>query len=159
MIKITVIAMGKLKEKYFIAAAEEYLKRLSRYADIKVFDPEPERLAENATAAEIDTALKKEAEKINRHIPKGALKIALCIEGTQKSSEEFSRLLCENVNAGRPLCFIIGSSHGLDSGLKAAADLKLSVSKMTFPHKLFRVMLLEQIYRAFKISEGGNYHK
>ncbi len=159
MIKITVISLGKLKEKYFISAADEYLKRLSRYAKTETVEIEPERLPENPSAAQIETALLKEGENIKKRIPKDCFCCALCVEGKELSSEELAKTVDTCVCSGKNLCFIIGSSYGLHKTVKEASDLRLSLSKMTFPHKLFRVMLFEQIYRAFKISEGGNYHK
>lgn len=159
MIKITVISLGKLKEKYYLAAAEEYIKRLKRYCDLKIVEIMPVPLSENPSEAEIKTALNKEAEMIKKQIQKNCFSVALCIEGKALKSEDFSKLIKENENIGKPICFIVGSSFGLADSVKKAADLCLSVSEMTFPHKLFRVMLLEQIYRAFKIGEGSAYHK
>lgn len=159
MIKITLIAMGKLKEKYFLSACDEYAKRLSRYCDLKTVEIQPEALRENPSESEIDAALKKEAEKIEKAMPKSCLAVALCVEGISMTSEDFSALIGDCQNSGKEICFIIGSSHGLHGSIKARSDIKLSLSEMTFPHRLFRVMLLEQIYRGFKINEGGNYHK
>ncbi len=159
MMKITVISMGKLKEKYFVAAADEYLKRLQRYCDLKLIELNPQNLPENPSEREIEAALKKEAEQIKKNILPDCFKISLCVEGKHFSSEEFAELLGEKANSGKPICFIIGSSYGLFNEIKEISDLCLSVSKMTFPHKLFRIMLLEQIYRAFKINGGGTYHK
>lgn len=160
MIKLKIITLGKLKEKYLRDAQDEYLKRLSAYARTELIELEPVRLSENPSAGEIERALLAEAEMIKRKLPEGALITALCIEGKQLSSEELSAFNAERISRGTgTLVYIIGSSHGLHPDIKATADLKLSFSKMTFPHQLFRVMLLEQIYRAFKIEEGGSYHK
>lgn len=159
MIKINFIVMGKIKESYYQKACDEYLKRLSRYADISVTEIMPEALPDNPSDLLIEAALKKESEKILKKIPKNSRIYALCIEGKEISSEEFGEEIKSAEQEGRPLCFIIGSSYGLHPLVKTAADKKLSLSKMTFPHRLFRVMMLEQLYRAFKISEGGNYHK
>lgn len=159
MIKITVISLGKLKEGYLREACAEYQKRLSRYCDLKIAELAPVSLPENPSGSQIETALKREAAEILKKIPAGAFTAALCVEGDMLSSEGLARKAGELAAGGRGLCFIIGSSYGLAPEIKQRADLKLSLSKMTFPHQLFRVMLLEQIYRAFKINEGSAYHK
>ena len=157
--KITVIALSSLKEKYLKDASAEYVKRLGAFCDLKIIELAPVRLPEKPSPAEISSALEREAELINKKIPTGDFIVPLCIEGKQLSSEDFSIMMSEQMNMGRGVTFIIGSSCGLAESIKRRADLKLSFSKMTFPHQLFRVMLLEQIYRAFKISSGGAYHK
>lgn len=159
MMKITVIALASLKEKYLKDAAAEYIKRLRTYCDLKVIELDPIRLPEKASLAEISSALEREAELIAKKIPAGDFVVPLCIEGKQLSSEEFANVLDKEINIGRGITFIIGSSCGLADNIKRRGDLKLSFSKMTFPHQLFRVMLLEQLYRAFKIISGGAYHK
>ncbi len=159
MIKINIIALGKLKEKYLTAAADEYKKRLSGYCSLEINEIEPIKLPDKPSKAEVDKALKKEAELINAKIPAGSKVFAMCIEGKQFSSEDFAQKIDNEVNIGKSITFIIGSSHGLSDEIKRKADVKISVSEMTFPHQLFRVMLLEQIYRAFKINEGSAYHK
>ena len=159
MIKITVIALASLKEKYLKDAAAEYIKRLGAYCDLKIIELDPVRLPEKPSDAEINSALEREAELILKKIPAGDYVVPLCIEGKQLSSEEFSGVLEQEMNIGRGVTFIIGSACGLADMVKRRADLRLSFSKMTFPHQLFRVMLLEQIYRAFKICSGGAYHK
>lgn len=159
MMKITVIALASLKEKYLKEAADEYIKRLGAFCDLKIIELDPVRLPEKPSPAEISAALCREAELIAKKIPAGDFVVPLCIEGKQLSSEEFAEMLEEKMNIGRGVTFIIGSSCGLSDDIKRRADLKLSFSKMTFPHKLFRVMLLEQLYRAFKICSGGAYHK
>lgn len=159
MMKITVIALASLKEKYLKEAADEYIKRLGAFCNLKIIEIDPVRLPEKPSYAEISAALSREAELIAKKIPAGDFVVPLCIEGKQFSSEEFAEMLEEKVNIGRGVTFIIGSSCGLSDDIKRRADLKLSFSKMTFPHKLFRVMLLEQLYRAFKICSGGAYHK
>lgn len=157
--KITVIALASLKEKYLKEAADEYIKRLGAFCNLKIIELDPVRLPEKPSYAEISAALSREAELIAKKIPADDFVVPLCIEGKQFSSEEFAEMLEEKVNIGRGVTFIIGSSCGLSDDIKRRADLKLSFSKMTFPHKLFRVMLLEQLYRAFKICSGGAYHK
>ncbi|MBE6787245.1 MAG: 23S rRNA (pseudouridine(1915)-N(3))-methyltransferase RlmH [Ruminococcaceae bacterium] len=159
MIKITIIALGKLKEKYLENAVAEYQKRLSRYCKLDILELEPVRLPEKPSQAEIDSALLREAEMIFKKIPANSDVFTLCIEGKPLSSEKFAENVAFSKNNGKNLTFIIGSSYGLCEKVKAISKLKLSFSQMTFPHQLFRVMLLEQIYRAFKINEGSAYHK
>ena len=160
MIKLRIITLGKLKEKYLKDAEAEYLKRLSAYAKCELIELEPVKTGDNPSSAEIEKALKAEAELIFKKIPENSSVVAMCIEGKQCSSEELSTLMFSKINGGAScLTFIIGSSYGLHPDCKARADIKLSFSKMTFPHQLFRVMLLEQIYRGFKIEEGSKYHK
>lgn len=159
MIKITVISLGKLKEGYLREACAEYQKRLSRFCDLKIIELAAASLPEAPSEALIEAALKKEAAEIEKRIPTGAFTTALCVEGDMLSSEELAVKTAEAAVSGKSLCFIIGSSYGLAPEIKKRANFRLSLSKMTFPHQLFRVMLLEQIYRAFKINEGSTYHK
>ena len=159
MIKVNVIAMGKLKEKYLSEAVKEYSKRLSRYADFTVLELEPVKLSDKPSQAEITSALQKESELIFKKIPQSSFVCALCVEGKPLSSEDLALKVKELSGVGKNITFIIGSSYGLSENVKKSADLRLSISAMTFPHQLFRVMLLEQIYRAFKINEGSTYHK
>lgn len=159
MIKITLITLGKLKEKYLRDAVEEYAKRLSRYCKLDIIELSPVTLSDNPSQSEIDTALLKEAETIEKRIPDGSIVTALCVEGKSNTSEQLAEFVEKNTNEGKNMCFIIGSSFGLSDTVKQKSNLKLSLSAMTFPHQLFRVMLLEQIYRAFKINEGSTYHK
>ncbi len=159
MMKVDIIALGKLKEKYLRDASDEYAKRLSRYCDLKITELNPISLSDNPSENEIKNALLKEKEIILKVIPKDSYIIALCVEGKEISSEELAVLFKGKANEGKKICFIIGSSYGLSEEIKKSADMRLSVSPMTFPHQLFRIMLLEQTYRAFKINEGGTYHK
>ena len=159
MIKLTFITIGKLKEKYLRDAVDEYAKRLSRYCKLDIVELNPISLSEKPSHSEIEAALSKEAEMIEKRIPENSVVTALCIEGKGNTSEQFAEFVDKNINSGKNMCFIIGSSYGLSDIVKQKADLKLSLSKMTFPHQLFRVMMLEQVYRAFKINEGGTYHK
>ena len=159
MIKCKIIALGSLKEKYFKDAASEYEKRLSRFCDLEICEIEPVKLPENPSKGEIDAALKKEAEIIFKKTPANMTVFALCVEGKPLSSEEFAQKTGDLENNGRGITFVIGSSYGLHESIKNLSDFKLSLSKMTFPHQLFRIMLLEQIYRSFKINEGSTYHK
>ncbi len=159
MIKVDFITLGKLKEKYLRDAGSEYEKRLSRYCDLKITELNPVSLSDNPSITEIENALSKEADMILKQIPKDSFTVALCIEGKELSSEELALIFKEKSIEGRRMCFIIGSSYGLAEQVKKRADMRMSVSRMTFPHQLFRIMLLEQTYRAFKINEGGTYHK
>lgn len=160
MIRIKIIAIGRLKEKYLREASAEYEKRLSAFCRLEVTELEPERLPDDPKPARIAAALEAEAERIIKAIPRGAFTVPLCIEGRQLSSEELSETLDSAAVGGEScICFIIGGSYGMSDRVKRLADLKLSMSKMTFPHQLARIMLLEQLYRAFKISRGGAYHK
>ena len=152
--------MGKLRERFYIEAFEEYRKRLGAYCRLECLELAEQRLPEAPSAAEIAAALEKEGAEILKSIPSDAYVAALCVEGGEKSSEEFSALFRERELSGKPkLCFIIGGSCGLSETVKSRSALRLSMSKMTFPHHLARVMLAEQIYRAFKIGEGSRYHK
>lgn len=159
MIKITLITLGKLKEKYLREASAEYEKRLSRYCKLDIVELEPVRLSENPSKSEIDSALNREAEMIIKKIPNGTQVYSLCVEGKPISSEKFAEKNNSYINSGKGITFIIGSSYGLSEQIKKLSDMRLSLSEMTFPHQLFRIMLLEQIYRSFKINEGSTYHK
>ena len=160
MLNVKMICVGKLREKFFIEAFEEYRKRLGAYCRFECVEIAEQRLPDDPTPGQIAAALEKEGAEIVKAIPADAYVAALCVEGAQKSSEEFASLFLERANSGKPkLCFLIGGSCGLAESVKARAELKLSMSKMTFPHHLARVMLAEQIYRAFKIGEGSRYHK
>ena len=160
MFSITLICMGKCKEKFYIAAAEEYAKRMKGFCEFKLLELPEYRLPENPSPAEIQQGLAKEAEAIRKAIPKGAWFCTLTPEGRLLSSEELADTMKTVKNAGKSAaCFLIGSSFGMDPSLKAQADFKLSMSKMTFPHHLARVMVLEQLYRAESIQAGSKYHK
>ena len=160
MIKVTLITLGKLKEKYLSEAQKEYEKRLSRYCNLDIMELEPVKLSDNPSQSEIDNALAKETQMILSKIPKGSYVFSMCIEGKQLSSEELSQKLEDIALCGKStVTFIIGSSFGLSDEIKKMSDFKFSMSKMTFPHKLARIMLTEQVYRAFSISNNGKYHK
>lgn len=155
---INLIAVGKLKENYLRSACAEYIKRLSRYCTFELHELDECRLSDSPSEKEIISALKKEGEQIKR-FAKGFI-IPLCIEGKQLTSPELSSKISNAAVSGHStITFIIGSSFGLDDEIKAMGDLRLSMSPMTFPHQLARVMLLEQIYRSFQIAGGGKYHK
>lgn len=160
MQKIKLIAMGKLTEAYARTAADEFIKRISRFYSLTVCEIKPETVPAEPRGADIVKCLRAEAEKILAEIPPRSKVIALCIEGKSVASPEFAEMISSAASSGTPdICFIIGSSHGLADEVKKRANIKLSFSPMTFPHELFRVMLFEQIYRAGEISVGGKYHK
>ena len=160
MFDITLIVMGKLKEKFYLSAAEEYQKRLKGYCSFKIVELPEHRLPEDPSPAEIQTGLDKEAELIFQKIPTGAWLCIFTPEGKILSSEEFAGKLKEVKNMGKSsACFLIGSSFGISQKVKDKADFKLSMGKMTFPHHLARIMVLEQIYRAEAIQAGSKYHK
>lgn len=160
MLNITIIAVGKLKEQYLRDASAEYQKRLSTLCKLNIVEITPEKLSDNPSAKEIENALNSEAKKIIEKIPKGAKVYSMCIEGKQRTSEELSHeidnLALEGVSN---IVFIIGGSFGLSDEVKKLSAYRLSMSKMTFPHQIARIMLLEQIYRATQISIGTKYHK
>ena len=160
MLTITLLCVGKMKEPYYEAAFAEYRKRLGACCRFSLTEIPEQRLPENPSEKEIAAALEKEAAEIEKRIPAQSVVVAMCVEGEQRSSPDFARAIAAWCNAGRSqLCFLIGGSCGLAERLKRRADLRLSVSKMTFPHHLFRVMLAEQLYRALNILDGGKYHK
>ncbi len=157
---IKIICLGKLKEKYLRDAIDEYAKRIGAYGKLEITELSPVMLSDNPSENEIFSALSKEAEEIKKKIPNNSFVFALCIEGKEKSSEQFAEIIKNAALNGKSnLVFIIGSSFGLSPEIKASADNKLSFSPMTFPHQLMRVMLTEQIYRAFQIINNGKYHK
>ena len=160
MQNITVLCVGKLKEKFYADACAEYQKRLTRCCKLSLVELSEERLGENPSAAQIEVALEREAAAIEERLPRGGTVVALCVEGKALSSEELSETLaCCAVSGAPQVTFIIGGSFGLSERVKRAADLRLSMSSMTFPHHLARVMLLEQLYRAYQIQKGTRYHK
>ena len=160
MLNITIIAIGKLKEQYLRDASAEYQKRLSASCKLNIIELNPEKLSDNPSAKEIENALNNEAKKIIEKIPKGAKVYSMCIEGKQRTSEELSREIDNLALEGASnIVFIIGGSFGLSDEVKKLSAYRLSMSKMTFPHQIARIMLIEQIYRAMQISIGTKYHK
>ena len=160
MFEITLIAMGKLKEKFYLSAAAEYEKRLQGYSQFKILELPETRLPDNPSPAEISAGLEKEADLILSRIPKGAWFCTLTPEGKMLSSEALADKLKDVKNSGKSsACFLIGSSFGIAQRVKDRADFKLSMSPMTFPHHLARIMVLEQLYRAEAIQAGSKYHK
>ena len=160
MMSVYLICVGKLKEKFYLQASEEYLKRLGGYCKMTLLELPEEKLPQNPSQAQIDAALEKEAANIRAKMPPNASLITLCVEGKPHSSEQLAQLVssCE-LSSAKHLVFLIGGSFGLDPTLKQECPVRLSMSPMTFPHHLARVMLLEQVYRAFKIHEGSAYHQ
>ena len=160
MFDITLIVMGKLKEKFYLSAAAEYEKRLKGYCSFKIIELPEHRLPEDPSPAEIQAGLDKEAELIFAKVPKNSWLCIFTPEGKILSSEEFAGKLKEVKNMGKSsACFLIGSSFGISQKVKDKADFKLSMGKMTFPHHLARIMVLEQLYRAEAIQAGSKYHK
>ena len=161
MINVTLITLGKVQKGFLTDGCNEYIKRLRTMCDFKLVEIEDEPLPEkNLNQTLIDKALEKEGGKIISAIPKQSYVIAMCIEGKQLASRDFAKLFNQKAVEGySSICLIIGSSHGLSDKVKARRDLRMSFSKMTFPHQLFRLMALEQIYRAFSINAGTKYHK
>ncbi len=157
---INIIAVGKLKENFYREAAQEYLKRLLAYAKVNCIEPDPCALGANPEAFRIKKALDTEAEKIRSHIKSGTYTFSLCVEGNEISSEKLAeKIKSLSLNGISAVNFIVGSSYGLSENIKGISDFRLSMSRMTFPHELARVMLLEQIYRAFSIINNSGYHK
>ncbi len=160
MLSVYLICVGKLKEKFYQDACAEYLKRLTPYCKLTVAEVPEAKLSQNPSLGEIMLALEKEAEGVRKKLPPNVDLVTLCIEGRQRSSEELAQLLRTwEHNSAKHLAFVIGGSNGLHPSLKAESWAQLSMSPMTFPHHLARVMLLEQLYRGFKINEGSPYHK
>lgn len=159
MIQLTVITVGNLKESYWRDAVAEYEKRLGAFCNPEIIQLKETRVSDNPSDTEINVALSDEAKRILAAIPPRAYKIALCVEGKEFSSEELAKKMEGVLNESGSICLIIGSSHGLAPEVKSACDLRLSVSKLTFPHQMMRVLLLEVLYRCFNILKGTKYHK
>lgn len=159
MAVIKFITVGSLKEDYLKAAAAEYEKRLSGFCRVEQINVKEARLPAEPSDKDINKALAEEAKVILSHMPERSYKIAMCVEGKQFSSPELATKIESAFNSASELCFVIGSSHGLADEVKNAADLRLSVSKLTYPHQLMRVILLESVYRCMSIIKGTKYHK
>ena len=160
MLRVTLLTVGRLKEKFYLAAVEEYQKRLKSYCEFSLVELPETRLPDDPSAAQIAAGLSKEAELIVQKLPKGAWFCVLTPEGTELSSERLAQKLEEVKLSGRgAACFLIGSSFGIAPEIKKQADFRLSFGPMTFPHHLMRVMALEQLYRAQTILAGTKYHK
>lgn len=159
MISVTVITVGNLKESYWRDAVAEYEKRLGAFCKPNIIQLKEHKLPEDPSQGEINSALAEEGRRILAAIPPRSYRIALCVEGTQFSSEDLAKKIEAACTDGGSVCLIIGSSHGISPEVKAACDLRLSVSKLTFPHQMMRVLLLEVLYRSFSILRGTKYHK
>ena len=160
MVDLTLICVGKMKEKFYSEAAAEYVKRLGGYCKLSIVEIPEQRLSKNPSLGDIQGALEREGDAIRSKIPANSSVVALAIEGKMRSSGELAELISDWArSASKHLVFVIGGSYGLHPSVKAGAWCSLSMSPMTFPHHLARVMLLEQIYRGFQILEGGKYHK
>lgn len=159
MATIKFITVGTLKEKYLSDAVAEYEKRLSGFCKVESINLKEAKLPQEPSQSEIKKALEEEGKVILSHMSERAYKIALCVEGKQFSSEELAEKLERAFSLSNEICFVIGSSHGLCDAVKSAADLRLSVSKLTFPHQLMRVILSESVYRCMNIIKGTKYHK
>lgn len=160
MLTVNIICVGNLKEKYLKDAVAEYEKRLRAFCKFNIIELAEQKLPDNPSNSEIKSALLKEAEKITAKIQKGSAVIPLAIEGKELSSEQLANKFNDfSLKGVSTLSFIIGSSFGLDNSIKQSADMLLSMSPMTFPHQLARLMLCEQVYRAFSINNNTKYHK
>lgn len=159
MIQLTLITVGSLKEAYWRDAVAEYEKRLCAYCKPQILQLKEVKLPDDPSQSEIDAALAQEGKQILSAIPPRAYKIALCVEGTEYSSEALAERLDGILSQNGSIALIVGSSYGLSPEVKRAADMKLSVSRLTFPHQMMRVLLLEVFYRAFGILKGTKYHK
>ena len=159
MLNVTFITVGNLKESYLREAVAEYTKRMSAFCRPNIIELKEVKVPDSPSEVEINAALSAEAEKILASIPPRAYKIAMCVEGKQLSSEELASAIDKASMEHSDVCFIIGSSHGLAPEVKSACNLRLSVSKLTFPHQLMRAILAEAVYRAFTIIKGTKYHK
>jgi len=160
MQSVTVLCVGRLKERFYADACAEYQKRLGRHCKLSLVELPEQRLGDAPSAAEVAAALEREADAILDRLPRGGAVIALCVEGKELSSEALAETMARYAARGvSQVTFVVGGSFGMAERVKRAADLRLSMSPMTFPHHLARVMLLEQIYRAYQIQSGTKYHK
>lgn len=160
MLQINILHVGNIKDKFFADAVAEYEKRLSSSCKLRNIELKEEKPPENPSAAEISSLIRKEGDRLLASLPQKSYSIALCIEGTEFSSEELAAKISGiTVSGYSEITFIIGGAFGMDERVKKAANLRLSFSRMTFTHRMMRVLLLEQLYRAINILSGGNYHK
>jgi 23S rRNA (pseudouridine1915-N3)-methyltransferase len=157
--KITIVCAGKLKEKYLTAGISEFLKRLKPMAQVEILEVHEEKMPDNPSAAEKEQVLQKEGEKLLKLVPSGSYLFVLDVYGEELSSEELAERIDKLGVSGRSsLTFLIGGAFGLSKEVRQAADMKLSFSRLTFTHQMVRLLLVEQIYRAFKINRGEKYH-
>lgn len=160
MLTVNIICIGKIKEKYWTQAIAEYSKRLTSFCKFNIIELDEEKLPQNPADSQIEKTIQSEGEKILSRLTKGGYVVAMCIEGKQLSSEQLAeKIESVSLQGISSVDFVIGGSWGLSDAVKQRADFKLSMSKMTFPHQMARVVLCEQIYRAFMISTNGKYHK
>ncbi len=159
MIGITIIAVGRVREKYFSDAVNEYIKRLSRFAKVEITEIPDMKIPDNASEKELAAVIEKEGSMILPKIPDGAYTAAMCIEGSPVSSEKLAEIISKAAMTHGRIAFIIGGSLGLSDAVKKRADARLSFGAITLPHQLMRVVMAEQIYRAFKINNNESYHK
>ena len=159
MATIKIITVGTLKEDYLKGAVAEYEKRISGFCKIESVNLKEAKLPSDPSDGEIKRALAEEAKAILAAMPDRSYKVAMCVEGKQFSSEDLAEKMEHAFSVSNEICFVIGSSHGLSDSVKNAADLRLSVSKLTFPHQLMRVLLIEAVYRCMSITKGTKYHK
>ena len=158
--KISILCVGKIKEKYLRDAIDEYKKRISRFATVEILELSDEKIPDNASKAQMDIVLKKEGDKIMEKISPQDYLVTLCVEGKNLSSEELAQEVSDICLKGNStITFVIGGSLGIRDDIKKLSKLRLSFSRMTFPHQLMRVILLEQVYRSFKINANEEYHK
>ena len=159
-VKINIVAVGKIKEKFLREGIDEFLKRLSRYAKVKIVEVADEKIPVNPSEADLEAVKKREADKIKKYLTGNSLVVALAIQGKQKSSEELAQWMKELMIQGKSeITFVIGGAVGLHKSILDLANYLLSFSKLTFTHQMIRMILLEQIYRGFKIMRGEPYHK
>ena len=159
MRRVKVIAVGKLKEKYLVDAAAEYIKRLGRFCKLECVEVTDEKIPEDAAISQVETALKLESDRVLAKVRNGACLIVMDVDGVEMDSVSFAEELGKKIDAYPEIDFVIGGSMGLHATLRAAADMRVSMSQWTFPHQLARIILLEQLYRSFKIQNGETYHK
>lgn len=157
--KISIVCIGKIKEKFFAEACAEYCKRLSRFVKMEIVELADEKIPDRASVKQEEQIKAREGASVLSHIAPNSFVVALCVEGKQLSSEQLAAKIADITMYNSHITFVIGGSLGLDEQVKQRADLRLSFSLMTFPHQLMRVVLLEQIYRAFKINANETYHK
>ena len=159
MLNVKIITVGNLKEAYLRDAVAEYKKRLSAFCVPEVVELKETKLPDSPSPSQIKAGMEDEGKRILAAIPPRSTVVTLCVEGKQMTSEQLAEYIENASSLSGCLCFVIGGSFGLADSVKSRADMKLSMSKMTFPHHLARVMLIEQLYRGFKINEGSRYHK
>ena len=159
MTSLTILAVGSIKESYLRDGIAEYRKRISAFANCEIKELKEEKIADEDDRTAVASALRAEGERILAAVPKDAFTVALCVEGKSMDSHGLAALLAKGIDRSGKICLIIGSSHGLDERVKAAADFRLSFSPLTFPHQLMRLILMESLYRSFSIIAGKKYHK